>query len=66
MKSVTVPKSDIFVHESVCPKYRQCVIDAGAKDIGIRIPISETADTILVPVRWLSHWLSHRVNTLLV
>ena len=29
MKSVTVPKSDIFVHKSVCPKYKQCVIDAG-------------------------------------
>ena len=29
MKSVTVPKSDIFVHKNVCPKYKQCVIDAG-------------------------------------
>jgi len=29
MKSVTVPKSDIFVHKSICPKYKQCVIDAG-------------------------------------
>ena len=29
MKSVTVPKSDIFVHKSVCPKYKQCVIDTG-------------------------------------
>ena len=29
MKSVEVTASDIFVHQSVCPKYKQCIIDAG-------------------------------------